>query len=91
MVNLPNIELNRAMFIADLRSFDIVEIFATHESNTSNSILTDYGKVMRVNTKNHKIFYEIDFAKLAIKQAKNEFDAEYDAICTRLKLRKRNK
>jgi hypothetical protein len=86
-MNLPNTEINKTMYVADLQNNDIWSLFATHESETGKSILTDHGKVYRTNTKHIKIMYSYDFALFALKTKNKQFDDEYKALAKKLKLK----
>ena len=88
----PSVELNKTMYLVSMKTNEIHAIFCTHESKTSESVLTDYGKVLRTNTKHQKIFYQYDFALLQVKESTGETDdEEYNQILKRLKLKKTEK
>jgi hypothetical protein len=82
-------ELNQVVFLVNLKTNDIHEVFCTHESRSGNTVLTEYGQLLRTDTKHQKVFYQYDFARLVVKQNKGETsDTEYDEILKRLELRK---
>lgn len=91
MFRKPSVEVNRTMFIAYLNEDFIDSLFVTHESKSSETLLLDDGRVIRTKTKNHIVFNDHNFALLALKQYKKEFDEEYKQILSRLNLRERKK
>lgn len=91
MFRKPSVEVNRTMFIAYLNEDFIDSLFVTHESRSSETLLLDDGRVIRAKTKNHVVFNDYDFALLALKEYKKEFDEERKQILSRLSLRERKK
>lgn len=86
-MNLPSVEINRTMYVTNPKNKDVWTVFATHESASAKSILTDCGRVYRTNTKHIKIMNSYDYAILAIKTYHKEFDDEYKALIKKLKIR----
>lgn len=85
-MNLPSEAINRTMYVANSENNDIFTLFATHESKSGKSILTDHGKVHRTYTKKIRIFNSYDFALLFIKKERKQYDEEYDELLKKLKL-----
>jgi hypothetical protein len=81
-------ECNREMYYFKKSTLEIWPVFAVAESRSGDTIDTNYGERLRTSSKNHAIFNSYDFALLARKEAKNEFDDEHAEILKRLKLRK---
>lgn len=79
---------NREMWFFDKKTASIWPVYAIRESRSGNTIQTSDHQIIRTCAKNHAVFNSYDFARIAQKQAKNEFDAEYDEILKKHKLRR---
>lgn len=86
-IELAN-KCNREMWYFNKRTLAIYPVIAIAESSSGETIDTDCGQRIRTCAKNHAVFYSYDFALLARKEEKKEFNDEYKEILKRLKLRK---
>jgi len=84
---LPDEEINREMFVVTFSTKSIHSVFATHESKSGDSILTEYGSVMRTSTKERAIFNSYKFAKLAILMNDGDINDESRQLAKDLGLR----
>lgn len=80
----------REMWFFDKKSNAIWPVVSVAESNSGDTIDTDYGARIRTCAKNHAIFNSYDFARIAQKLGKNELDAEYDELLQKNNLRRVN-
>lgn len=80
--------IQRKMWFLDKTRAEITSIFVVRESKSGNTIETDYGAILRVNSKRHAIFYHQEMAQIARKLLLKEHDAEYEELLKRNKLRR---
>lgn len=80
------IECDREMFFFDRKTAEIYPVKSVRESISGDTIETIDGQIIRTCSKNHAVFNIYSFARLAQKEARNQFDAEYDQILKEQKL-----
>jgi hypothetical protein len=64
----PSTTIGENMYILNIGSGVILRMYMTHISKSGDSVLTEFGDVLRTQTKYRKIFYSLDIA---------EFEADY--------------
>lgn len=86
-IELAN-QANREMWFFDKKSAEIWPIFVTKESSSGNTVETEHGQILRTGTKRYAIFNSHEMAQIARKTQLQQFDAEYDELLKRNKLRR---
>lgn len=81
-------KINREMYIFDKKHKTVEPIFIARESVSGNTVQTEYGKLLRVNTRRHSIFYSEEMAHIARKTLLEQFDTEYEELLKKNKLRR---
>ena len=72
-----SVPLNRDMYFVNLKNNEIHRLFAVSESLSGESILTDCGQLLRVQTKHQRIFHSLDWAILCVKLNTETYDDEF--------------
>lgn len=76
-------EINKTMFLVNLKTNETHRIFCTHESKSANSVKTEDGRILRTHTKNQRIFYDRDYARICVKLNLGEDDQELKELLAR--------
>ena len=76
------------MYLVCMKRGFITPLDVVRESQSGDTVETASGKRYRTDTKQHKIFYDYDFARIASKQALGQLDDEYDRLLAQKGLRR---
>ena len=79
---------HREMWFFDKKSVAIWPIYIVAESKSGDTVETEDGRRIRTAAKSHAVFNTWDFARIAQKIERKEFDVEYEELLARNKLRR---
>jgi len=85
-IELKN-ECNREMWFYDRKTCSIWPVFAVRESRSGDTIQTGDGKIIRTCANNHAVFNNYDYARIAQKYDRKEFDYEFELLEKKLLLK----
>jgi len=85
-IELKN-ECNREMWFYDRKTRQIWPVWADRESRSGDTIQTPDGSIIRTNAKHHAVFNNHDYARIAQKADRCEFDDEFAGLEKKLGLK----